>query len=59
MLAELANLSVFHFARRFKLTTGQTPYQYVLHEKIRRAQHLLRVGELPVAAVGVGSRRGG
>ncbi|OGX87501.1 helix-turn-helix transcriptional regulator [Hymenobacter coccineus] len=51
-LAGLANLSVFHFARRFKHTTGRTPYQYVLDWKMRRAQVLLRAGELPVAAIG-------
>jgi AraC family transcriptional regulator len=50
-LADLANLSVFHFARRFKLTTGRSPYQYVLDWKITRARQLLRVGELPVAAI--------
>lgn len=52
ILAGLANLSVFHFTRRFKLTMGLTPYQYVLTWKIRRAQQLLRAGQLPVAAVG-------
>jgi AraC family transcriptional regulator len=51
-LAGLANLSVFHFARRFKQTTGRAPYQYVLEWKIRRAQQLLRAGELPIGAVG-------
>ncbi len=51
-LAELANLSVFHFARRFKYTTGRAPYQYVLEWKIKRARVLLRAGELPVAAIG-------
>lgn len=50
-LADLANLSVFHFARRFKLTTGRSPYQYVLDWKIKRARHLLRTGDLPVAAI--------
>ncbi|MGY2134830.1 helix-turn-helix transcriptional regulator [Hymenobacter sp. HD11105] len=50
-LADLANLSVFHFARRFKLTTGRSPYQYVIDWKIRRARQLLRAGELPVAAI--------
>jgi AraC family transcriptional regulator len=50
-LAELANLSVFHFARRFKLTTGLAPYQYVLAWKIRRARQLLRAGELPIAGI--------
>jgi AraC family transcriptional regulator len=51
-MASLANLSVFHFARCFKQTTGLSPYQYVLNWKIRRAQILLRAGELPVAAIG-------
>lgn len=51
-LAELAHLSVFHFARRFKQTTGRSPYQYVLDWKMRRAQTLLRAGALPVAAIG-------
>jgi AraC family transcriptional regulator len=50
-LAGLANLSVFHFARRFKLTTGHSPYQYVLGWKMRRAQLLLRAGHLPVANI--------
>ncbi|SFQ35643.1 helix-turn-helix transcriptional regulator [Hymenobacter arizonensis] len=52
VLAGLANLSVFHFARRFKQTTGRSPYQYVLDWKIARARVLLRAGELPVAAIG-------
>jgi len=50
-LADLANLSVFHFARRFKLTTGRSPYQYVLDWKIKRACQLLRAGELPLATI--------
>ncbi len=51
VLAGLVNLSVFHFARRFKLTTGCSPYQYVIRWRIRRAQLLLRAGEQPVAAI--------
>ena len=51
-LAGLANLSVFHFARRFKHTTGLSPYQYVLRWKIQHAQQLLRAGDLPMAAIG-------
>ncbi|MBC3784177.1 helix-turn-helix transcriptional regulator [Spirosoma utsteinense] len=50
-LAGLANLSVFHFARLFKQTTGYSPYQYVLKWKIQRAQSLLRTEELPVVLV--------
>ncbi len=50
-LAGLANLSVFHFARRFKLTTGLSPYQYVLSWKIQRARQLLRAKTMPIAAI--------
>lgn len=50
-LASLANLSVFHFARLFKQTTGVAPYQHVLRWKIRRAQQLLGLGHAPVAAI--------
>jgi len=50
-LADLANLSVFHFARRFKLTTGCSPYQYVLDWKLKRARQLLRAGDLPIATI--------
>ncbi len=50
-LAGLANLSVFHFARLFKQTTGVSPYQYVLSWKIRRARQLLRGDGAPVAAI--------
>lgn len=50
-LAGLANLSVFHFARRFKQTIGLSPYQYVLSWKIRRARQLLRTDDLPIAVI--------
>ena len=51
VLADLANLSVFHFARLFKQATGLPPYQYVLQWKIRRAKHLLRLGSAPIADI--------
>lgn len=50
-LAGLANLSVFHFARLFKQTTGVASYQYVLRWKIERARQLRRLGHAPVAAI--------
>jgi len=49
VLAGLAKLSVFHFARLFKQATGLPPYQYVLRWKIERAQRLLRADYLAVA----------
>ncbi|MBJ6145324.1 helix-turn-helix transcriptional regulator [Hymenobacter sp. BT559] len=51
ILADLAHLSVFHFARLFKQTTGLAPYHYVLRRKIARAQQLLRLGGTSVTHV--------
>lgn len=53
-LASLANLSLFHFARLFKQTTGVSPYQHVLTWKIRRAKDLLRADDTPVADISDG-----
>jgi AraC family transcriptional regulator len=42
-LAEAAgNLSRYHFARLFKESTGYSPYQYFVRQKIKQAQSLLR-----------------
>ena len=41
-LAELAELSPFHFSRVFKQSTGMTPLQFVIRERILRAQQLIR-----------------
>lgn len=41
-LAEAAELSVYHFARQFRQSTGMAPHQYVLQRKIERAKETLR-----------------
>ena len=41
-LAEAAGLSMYHFAKAFKQSTGATPHQYVLERKIDLAKQLLR-----------------
>ena len=41
-LAELAELSPFHFSRVFKETTGMSPLQFVTRERITRAQQVIR-----------------
>jgi AraC family transcriptional regulator len=41
-LAELAELSPFHFSRVFKQTTGMSPLQFVTRGRITRAQQLIR-----------------
>lgn len=40
-LANVAAMSVYHFARRFKETVGMSPHSYVLSRRIRRAQEML------------------
>ena len=41
-LAAVAHLSAYHFARQFKVATGQSPHQYVISRRIERAQRLLQ-----------------
>jgi AraC family transcriptional regulator len=41
-LAELAEPSPFHFSRVFKQTTGITPLQFLIRERMLQAQQLIR-----------------
>ncbi len=50
-LARVAGRSQFHFSRRFKERTGQSPHQYVINRRIALAQRLLREERLPIAEI--------
>lgn len=50
-LAQAAAMSRFHFVRRFKASTGLSPYQYLLKQRIEVAQRLLRAADEPIAQV--------
>lgn len=50
-LAEVARLPVDTFARRFKATTGLAPYAFILEQRVRHAEIILRAGEMPIASV--------
>jgi len=50
-LATIAGLSVSHFCRAFKQSTGLPPHQWRLARRIERAKELLERTELPVAQV--------
>jgi AraC family transcriptional regulator len=49
-MAEIAHLSRFHFARMFKASTGQTPYQYVSAKRLAQAKVLLAQNQ-PIAQI--------
>lgn len=50
-LAKVTNISVYHFCRLFKQSTGLTPYQYVMQQKIQLGQLLLREEDLPISEI--------
>src|SRR5215813_12287036 len=41
-LARVAGMSSSHFIRSFRESTGHTPYQFLLHQRVKRAQSLMR-----------------
>jgi AraC family transcriptional regulator len=41
-MAVVARLSVYHFARQFKVATGLSPHQYVILRRVERARQLLQ-----------------
>jgi AraC family transcriptional regulator len=41
-LARIAGLSIYHFAKQFRHSTGFAPHQYLLQRKIERAKEFLR-----------------
>jgi AraC family transcriptional regulator len=52
-LADVAQLSEFHFARLFKQTTGLPPYQFVIHQRVERAKRLIAAGRLSLAQIAI------
>ena len=50
-LASVARLSVHHFARAFRQSTGEPPHQYVLRRRIERATEMLKESELPLSEI--------
>jgi AraC family transcriptional regulator len=53
ILAELARLSPFHFARVFKQSFGLPPQRYLTLRRIERAKELLRQPDLSVTRIGL------
>ena len=50
-LAREANLSEYHFARMFKHSKGVAPHQYVMKQRLKQAEQLLRISTLSLTSI--------
>jgi len=48
-IAQTVGMSPDHFTRLFKKSTGQTPYDYVVEARVRKAKELLTTGEFTIS----------
>jgi len=54
VLCRIAEMSQSHFSKLFKLSTGLTPHQFVLQERINRSKELLRQGDAKLVDIALG-----
>src|SRR5215831_13529097 len=52
-MAQSVGLSTAHFARMFRTSTGETPHQFVLRQRVERAKAMLRAADARVLDVAV------
>lgn len=52
-VAEAVGLSQYHFARAFRRSTGLTPQQYLVQQRINLTKELLLNGDLPLVEVSI------
>ena len=50
-MAQSVGLSTAHFARMFRKSTGETPHQFVLRERVERAKAMLRAPDARILDV--------
>ena len=48
-IAQAVYMSPYHFTRLFKESTGQSPYQYVVEARARKAKELLITGKVTIS----------
>jgi AraC family transcriptional regulator len=48
-IAQAVGMSPFYFTRLFKDSTGQSPHQYVVEARVRRAKELLTTGKFTIS----------
>jgi AraC family transcriptional regulator len=52
-MAQSVELSTAHFSRMFRKSTGQTPHQFLLRQRVERAKEMLRSADARVMDVAV------
>jgi AraC family transcriptional regulator len=50
-IASEFELSVSHFSRAFRVSTGLPPHQWLLHQRIKTAKQLMNVRDLPLSEI--------
>jgi RpiB/LacA/LacB family sugar-phosphate isomerase len=50
-MSQVVGMSQYYFSKLFKMSTGTTPHQYVMRQRVERAQELLRDGSGPLVEV--------
>lgn len=50
-LAQVVNMSQYHFARLFKQSVGITPHRYLIKQRVERAKQLLQQCDLSIADI--------
>lgn len=47
------DLSVSHFSRAFRISVGLPPHQWLLHQRVKAAQQLMAVRDLPLTEIAI------
>ena len=50
-LAQVVGMSQYYFSKLFKMSTGTTPHQYVMRQRVERAQEYLRESRTALAEI--------
>jgi AraC family transcriptional regulator len=50
-IAQAVGMSPYYFIKLFKESTGQTPHQYVIEARVRKAKELLTTGKFTISEV--------
>ena len=51
VLAQTVGMSQYYFSKLFKMSTGTTPHQYVMRQRVERAQEHLRASRTALAEI--------